>query len=118
MGTKEMVDGYLKAWSSKDFAGCRKLLADDLDFQGSMDKQQTADAFMVGLKLFVNGMYESHTVVDALYGDGAAFLLYDCTLVDGGTMRCAEFFKLADGKIKAIRLTFDTYPLRKNRPKT
>jgi hypothetical protein len=41
-------------------------------------------------------------------------LLYDCdTLSPAGVIRTAEFFTVADGKIKSIRLVFDTTELRK-----
>ena len=118
MSTRETIEGYMKAWTAKDFDATRALLADDIDFQGSMEKHATADGFMGGLKMFVNGMYADHTLVEQLWGDDSAFLLYDCTLKNGGTMRCSEFLQVADGKITKIRLTFDTYPMRKDRPKS
>lgn len=108
---REVVDGYTRAWTSKDYDGVRKLLADDLDFQGSMEQHNSAEGFLGGLKMFAENMYQSHTVLESIYGEERAFLLYDCVLANG-TLRCSEYFQLADGKIEKIRLTFDTHAIK------
>lgn len=108
---REVVDGYTQAWTSKDYDAVRKFLADDLDFQGSLEQHTSAEGFMGGLKMFAEKMYKDHTILEAIYSDDRAFLLYDCTLANG-SLRCSEYFHLEDGKIKKIRLTFDTHAIR------
>ena len=108
MSNREIIDGYTKAWIAADYDKVRSLLADDLDFQGSMEKHTSADAFMGGLKMFRDQMFESFHPLVRVDGQDTAFKLYDCGLKNGVMMRCAEYFKVEDGKIKTIRLVFDT----------
>jgi hypothetical protein len=56
-------------------------------------------------------------LLQALYTDESAALLYDCiTNSPAGTIRTAEFFGLRDAKIATIRLVFDATPLRQAMP--
>src|SRR6516165_4171694 len=90
----------------------RSCLVDDLDFQGSIDTFTTADEFIATLSGFA-AMVSRVVLLQELYGDNTAALLYDCvTNSPAGTIRTAEFFWLRDGKIATIRLVFDATVLR------
>jgi hypothetical protein len=112
MSDANVVRNYYESWTQRDMGTARSYLADDLDFQGSIDTFSSADEFIATL----TGFAQMLTRVDLLqefYTDDAAALLYDCvTNSPAGTIRTAEFFGLRAGKIASIRLVFDTTALR------
>ena len=112
MSAATLIRKYHEAWTQRDMSTARSCVADDLDFQGSMDTFTNADEFIATL----TGFAQMLTRVDLLqefYTDDAAALLYDCvTNSPAGTIRTAEFFGLRDGKIATIRLVFDATVLR------
>ena len=112
MSAADVIRMYHEAWTQRDMSTARSYLADDLDFQGSIDTFSSADEFIATL----TGFAQMLTRVDLLqdfYTDDSAALLYDCvTNSPAGTIRTAEFFWLRDGKIATIRLVFDATVLR------
>ncbi len=108
MSTKQVIDGYTRAWTSADFVATRTFLADDLDFQGSLQTHVSADGFLEGLKMFREHVFDSHAVLHEVITGNEGFVLYDCALKSGAKLRCAEHFIVAGDKIKQIRLVFDT----------
>ncbi|MCU0599134.1 MAG: nuclear transport factor 2 family protein [Desulfobacterales bacterium] len=113
MDPKEVVTRYHQAWTVGDLKSARGYLADDLDFQGSIDKFNRADDFIAALAGFQK-MLRGVNLIQSFFSDIGAALLYDCdTPTPAGVIRTAEFFTVADGKIKAIRLVFDATELRK-----
>lgn len=113
MNTNQMIAEYYNAWTSGDMEAARSYLADDLDFQGSIETFHNADDFIVSLTMFQKMLVKA-TLMDSFYSDRGAALLYDCeTLTPAGVIRTAEFFTVTDGKITAIRLVFDATELRK-----
>ena len=113
MDTKQIVTSYHDAWTSGDVAKARVYLADDLDFQGSIDTFRRADDFIVTLTIFQK-MIQKINLIQSFFSESGCALLYDCdTMSPAGVIRTAEFFTITDGKIKSIRLVFDATELRK-----
>jgi hypothetical protein len=113
MDAKHVVTHYHKAWTGGDMAAARPCLADDLDFQGSIDAFRRADDFIVALTMFQK-MLRSVNLIQSFYSESGAALLYDCdTMSPAGVLRTAEFFTVKGGKITSIRLVFDATELRK-----
>ena len=113
MNTRQLIETYHSAWTSGDFVAARACLADDLDFKGSIDSFHTADEFIAALRQF-QGMLRQVTLLQSLFEQESAALLYDCdTASPAGVIRSAEFFTAKGGKISAIRLVFDASELRK-----
>jgi len=113
MDTKQVVANYHNAWTTGNMKAARSCLADDLDFQGSIDTFSGADDFIASLAMFQK-MLSKVTLLQSYYSENGAALLYDCdTMTPAGVMRTAEFFTMGNGKIKAIRLVFDATELRK-----
>jgi len=113
MDTRQLIERYYKAWTGGDFAAARACLADDLDFQGSIDAFSDADTFMEALKRFQQ-MVRSVTLLQSYHNDHGAALLYECdTASPARVIRTAEFFRVSDGRITSIRLVFDASELRK-----
>ncbi len=113
MNTRQLIETYHHAWTSGDFGATRACLADDLDFKGSIDTFQKADAYVAALKQF-QGMLRQVTMLKSFFEQDSAVLLYDCdTLSPDGVIRTAEFFTIKGGKISEICLVFDATELRK-----
>ena len=113
MSARQLIEMYHAAWTTGDFDTARRCLADDLDFKGSIDAFHKADDFIVALKRF-QGMLRGVTIINSLFGQDGAALLYDCdTATPAGVIRTAEFFSTKNGMISEIRLVFDASELRK-----
>jgi ketosteroid isomerase-like protein len=113
MSTRQLIETYHDAWTSGDFTTARACLADDLDFKGSIDSFDNADDFVAALTRF-EGMLHRVTLLQGLFEQDRAALLYDCdTAGPAGVIRTAEFLTIRNGKISEIRLVFDASELRK-----
>jgi len=110
---KKIVTKYHNAWTSGDLEAARACLAEDLDFQGSIDSFCRADDFIAALTMF-HKMLKGVSLIQSFFAKGGAALLYDCdTMTPAGVLRTAEFFTVANGKIQSIRLVFDATELRR-----
>jgi len=113
MEAKQIVLNYHNAWTGGDMAAALAFLADDLDFQGSIDSFHRSGDFIAALTMFQK-MLRGVSLIQSFFSENGAALLYDCdTLSPAGVIRTAEFFQVRDGKIKSIRLVFDATELRK-----
>ena len=113
MNITQVITKYHTAWTSGDMEAARSYLADDLDFQGSIDTFHRADDFIAALSMFQK-MLTRVTLIHSFYSDTGAALLYDCeTMSPAGVIRIAEFFTITGGRIHSIRLVFDATELRK-----
>jgi hypothetical protein len=116
MDTRHLIETYHQAWTNGDFAAARACLADNLDFQGSIDTFTKADDFIAALSQF-RQMLKNITLLKSFYDAEGASLLYDCDSASpAGVIRTAEFFTVTENKISAIRLVFDATELRKLMP--
>jgi hypothetical protein len=113
MDAKQVVTNYHRHWTGGDMKAARVYLADDLDFQGSIDTFRKADDFIAALTMFQK-MLRGINLIQSFFSESGAALLYDCdTMSPAGVIRTAEFFAVSDGRIKSIRLVFDATELRK-----
>ncbi len=111
--TRRIVDAYCEAWMTGNVDRARTFLADDLDFEGSIDSFSSADDFVKALARFVDTLVEVKVARKFFDGD-EAMLLYDCvTDTPAGTIRTAEHLRVEDGRIREIRLVYDATELRK-----
>jgi ketosteroid isomerase-like protein len=116
MDTRTLIESYHQAWTNGDFAAARSLLADDLDFRGSISTFTKADDFIAVLTRF-REILRGVTMLESFFDDKGAALLYDCdTVTPAGVIRTAEFFTVSDNRITGIRLVFDATELRKAMP--
>lgn len=116
MDTRQLIEKYHQAWTSGDFVTAHACLADNLDFQGSIDTFSKSEDFIVALTQFTQ-MVKGVTLLNSFYDNQSAALLYDCdSATPAGIIRTAEFFTVSNNKITAIRLVFDATELRKLMP--
>ncbi|MGH7643403.1 MAG: nuclear transport factor 2 family protein [Candidatus Dormibacteria bacterium] len=82
------------------------LLAADLDFEGPIAGSRVgAELFVEAVAGFVKTMRRLD-MLRQLQGGTSAATLYDAEM-PGGIVRFAEFFRIAGGRIRSLRLLFD-----------
>ena len=97
---------YFDAWRARDFARLRSVLADDVDFIGSLGRAQGADDCLRGLQ----GMAQIMTGLDVrkVFQDGPDVLTwYDLATSVAETVPVANWMHVEDGKVTRIRAAFD-----------
>ena len=112
----QLISDYYASWkegiSTFDEARVQGVLAENLDFEGPIaGKRQGAAGFVGGLKRFVEGLRAPIRILQDIKSSNQAAVLYDADLPEG-TMRFAEFFQVADGRIQSIRLLYDAAQYR------
>jgi ketosteroid isomerase-like protein len=109
--TAEVVGAYHDAWTRKDYARARALLAGTLAVEAPVNDYPTAGSFAAALESF--GSMVSNVELLAAMSDGdQAMLLYDLEAGPVGTLRVAEHFTVEGGKITRIRQIHDTAAIR------
>jgi hypothetical protein len=114
------LDGILETYydvlrgGAASFDGGRRLrpiLAPDLTFEGPIAGHVVgAERFIGGVSGFVGTVRELRMLHTLRAADEAA-TLYDAEM-PGGTVRFAEFFRCAGGRISSLRLLYDAEDYR------
>lgn len=92
--------------ASFDEGRLHAILAPDLDFEGPIAGHRIGAAgFIQGVAGFAQTM-RGMTMIRQVPGGDTAAALYDAEM-PGGTVRFAEFFRAAGGKIQSLRLLYD-----------
>src|SRR6478736_3482469 len=98
----DIIDTYYEILEDFDAERLRAIVAPDLRFEGSIaGRRSGAEPFIAG----VAGFAAAARSITMLQREPTA-ALYDAEL-PGGTVRFAEFFEVADGRIQALRLHYD-----------
>lgn len=104
----DVVAAFNDALGDRDFARARSLLADNLRFEGPIDKFDKADDYVASItRLYgiVKGVEHQATVAD---GDEVAlFYLLDTPVAKAPV---AEWYTVRGGKITRLRAYFDARP--------
>lgn len=109
--TAAVIRAYHDAWTSKNFSAATALLANGLTVEVPVNEYPTAESFAAALEGF-GSMVTDVDLLAAISEGDEAMLLYDLTAGPVGTLRVAEHFTVADGKITRIRQIHDTAPVR------
>ncbi len=109
-GAKEIVEAYKAALGSGDYSAARKLLQDDLVFNGPIDSFNTADAYIATSKQLAKIVQRID--LKKIFADGEdVCVLYDMvTNTPAGTAFIAEWYQVRGGKIASLRAVFDARP--------
>jgi ketosteroid isomerase-like protein len=105
---KEVVDRFNQALQAKDFAAARKLLADDLSFEGPIDRFSRADDYVAAIsKLYgmVRGVEHQASIAEG--AEVAVFSVLDTPIARAPV---AEWYIVRDGRITQLRAYFDARP--------
>jgi ketosteroid isomerase-like protein len=109
--TAEIVRAYHDAWTRKDYARAKALLARPLAVEVPVNDYPTTESFAAALESF-GSMVSSVELLAAMSEGNEAMLLYDLEAGPVGTLRVAEHFTVGDGKITRIRQVHDTVAVR------
>lgn len=114
MTATDVVEKYSRALAGRDFAAARSLLADDLRFEGPIDRFDRADDYMKaisGLYGMVKGVEHQATIAQG--DDVAVFYLLDTPMAKAPV---AEWYTVRDGKVVQLRAYFDARPFAPPQP--
>jgi ketosteroid isomerase-like protein len=104
----DVVGRYNNALAARDFSAARSLLADNLRFEGPIDRFERADdyiAAITGLFQMAKGIEHQATIAE---GDNVAvFYLLKTPVADAPV---AEWYTVRNGKISQLRAYFDARP--------
>jgi SnoaL-like protein len=107
---RSVVDEYLKHLKSKELTEQRKLLRDDLSFQGPLDSFSRADDYHQSLRHLVP-MVDRIDVKKMFVDGNDVCVIYDMvTSTPVGSAPVVEWHTVEDDKISAIRVYFDARP--------
>lgn len=109
--TAAVIRAYHDAWTARDFTAAAALLAGTLTVEVPVNEYPTAQSFATALAGF-GSMVTGVELLAAMADGDEGMLLYDLTAGPVGTLRVAEHFTVADGKIIRIRQVHDTAPVR------
>jgi limonene-1,2-epoxide hydrolase len=107
---REVVDRYFTALTMKDFVTMRSLLDDDVTFVGPLGTTDNAEQYIDALTRVTTSMVDIRR--HALFADGEDVCqIYDLTLsAPDATLPVAQWLKVRDNRITAVRLYFDARP--------
>ncbi|WP_330175968.1 nuclear transport factor 2 family protein [Streptomyces sp. NBC_01498] len=110
--TWDLVRRYHEAWTTtKDFAAASRLLAENLETDLPVNAYADKREFVEAIRSFGENV-SSVRLLSACTGPGDALMVYDLVLDPIGTLRIAEQFKVAEGRITFIRQVHDTATMR------
>jgi hypothetical protein len=104
---------YFEAWRAGDFDTLRAILADNATFDGPLGQARTADECVEGLRR-MSKIMTGITVRKTLADDSDVLTWFDLHTADTDPLPTVNWRHVENGKITAIRVTFDPRPL--NRP--
>ena len=116
-GGKPMTDAaadvaasYFDAWKRHDFARLRTILADDVTFDGPLGHAANAEECIAGLQRMSEIMTD--IVIRKTFVDGPDVLTwFDLHTAITDPLPTVNWRHVDNGKITAIRVTFDPRPL-------
>ncbi|MFF3751728.1 hypothetical protein ACFYYH_14900 [Streptomyces sp. NPDC002018] len=112
--TWDVVRRYHEAWTTtKDFDAASRLLAERLETDLPVNTYVDKEEFVKAIRGFGESV-SSVQLLSACAGPapGEALMIYDLVLDPIGTLRIAEQFKVARGRITFIRQVHDTATMR------
>jgi len=108
--SSEVVAAYHKALNERDFDTARRLLRDDLRFQGPFDTFTSADDYWTSITQLW-GVVERLDIRHRSSSGDETVVIYDMvTKTPAGTQPIVEWLGVEDGRIAWIRTIFDTAP--------
>lgn len=110
--TLDVVRSYHRAWTTtKDFNAAAELLAEALETDLPVNAYADKREFVEAIRGFGN-LVSSVRILSACAEPGKAVMVYDLVMDPIGTLRIAEEFAVAEGKITFIRQVHDTATMR------
>ena len=100
-----------KAWTSRDMTTAARYVDENVVFDGPMQQSKGAKPYLDGLTRLGNEVTDLQLI--AAFGDDEqALLMYDLVTTSYGTLTCAKYLLVKDGKVRHDKLTFDSNKIR------
>ena len=106
----EIVKSYQAALGMGDFAAARKLMQDDMTFEGPFDTFHTADEYLEAVKKLATIIQRIDLKKVFVDGDDVCVLYDMVTNTPAGTAFIAEWYQVQGDEIAALRAVFDARP--------
>jgi hypothetical protein len=107
----DVATAFTKAWTSGKLDEAANYVADDVVFDGPMQKSTGKKPYVEGLSKLAGAVNGVRMI--AAYGDDShALLMYDLLTERYGTLTCAKHLTIRDGKIARDQLAFDSHKVR------
>ena len=103
--TAEIVRSYFSAFQSKDRQAIEELLADDFTFTSPLDDRIGRARYFERCWPY-SELDRTFRIVNLVESGGEAFVRYECELIDHGTFRNTEYFRVEAGRIREICVYF------------
>jgi ketosteroid isomerase-like protein len=107
---RKTAKAFLAAWTTGDLVGARKLLHDDLSFEGPIDTFDTADDYIGALKNLSAIVKAAETQKVFEDGNDVCVIYNLVTNTPAGTSPTVDWYHFRSGKISSIRVYFDARP--------
>jgi hypothetical protein len=100
--TKSLVLTYFKAWQNKDWDTIRSCVAKDFKIDGGQLQFQSIETFIEFCK--TGPSWSQVRLLDSLFQENKAALLFEGTTPEGQKIRIGEFFEIKNEKIAFSRV--------------
>jgi ketosteroid isomerase-like protein len=111
--SQAVVRKYYAAWQQKDWPLLNSLLADDFTFSSPRDDHINKSDFKAGCWNTQIAYIDRFDLTQVIGTDSEAFVMYIGHTANGKTFHNVEFFRLGEGKVKAVECYFggnDSFP--------
>ena len=106
MTKQEIIRAYYSGWEKKDWQAVRSLLADDFTFTSPNDDDHIR-VHIFKAKCWPQADYVQRFDLEIAIGqDNDAFVKTLCRTTNGNSMQNVEYFRFADGQVRAIECYF------------
>ncbi len=107
---RDVVDQYFSALKKKDFDTMRPLLHDDITFVGPLGTTDGVDEYIESLKRVTASMTGLERQALFAAGEDVCQIYHMTLAMPAATLRVAQWLKVREGRIAAVRLYFDARP--------
>jgi hypothetical protein len=112
-----LIHAYNDAWLGGDMATSAGYLAEDVTFDSPNQHLRSREAFIEVLDRFRRRVSGPMQIISEFADDKQVLMLYDLPVGPLGLVRVCDHFAIADGKIRANILLFDTAPFQAAPPR-
>jgi len=106
----DIVESYRGALAQGDYDTARRLMQDNMTFQGPLDTFNTADQYLEAARRLASIIQRIDLKKVFVDGDDVCVLYEMVTNTPAGTAFIAEWYQVKGGKIAALRAVFDARP--------
>ncbi len=108
-GALHVALSYYHAWTSHDFDGAMRYIADDIVCDAPAGRIEGSDAFRKFMGPFSQIVTRSE-LIGTFGDDHSALIMYDTDTIPVQNAPGAEYAKVEDGRISYMRIIFDRTP--------